>query len=139
MKNVDYTGMTARELIEIFIESSAAQQTATLFDVDSYNRHADQIRAARSELWRRGPKVFAELIPLLRHQTAGVRLNAAINCLRIAPKKALKVLHALAAQGGTEESLHADRVLDLWHRGEFPPPDERLGDIDEADTVTKSR
>ena len=139
MKNVDYTGMTNEELIKIFVESSAAQHEAALFDPKTYNLHADLIRPAGRELWHRGPATYAILIPLLDHPNVGVRLNAAIGCLRIAPKKAVSVLEALAAQNGAAESHHADRVLGRWHRGEFPPPDERLGDIDEADTVTKSR
>lgn len=58
---------------------------------------------------------------LLDDVEPGVRLWAATHALELAPDKALRVYHALAAGPPSLARLHAETALELWAAGKLLP------------------
>lgn len=116
---------TTRELVARFTQLSLEQHRALRRnDIDTYNLLADELIAAQEEIHRRGLEAGQDFLPLLQHSDSNVRLNAAINYLRVDARLAVPVLEALRQEDEFHIKINAYRVLQRWRKGEFPPKDE---------------
>jgi hypothetical protein len=127
--------LSIQSLVERYTECAIARRIA----IDDSNptlgnHHFDEMTRAYVELKSRGLDAQRALLPLLDHNDANLRLDAAVLALEFAPHLAVPVFRALAPLPGML-AYRADHALRRWEKGEleFPPykhpadDDERMG------------
>ena len=115
--------MTPDVLLARFVDA-ATRLYATRFldcvgdpgDLDVKNQIVDEEGDLLRELKARG--ALERLVPLLDHDNATVRAQAALACLGIATEKAVAILEATTGSQDALESAAIKRALDRWHKGQ---------------------
>jgi hypothetical protein len=115
--------MTLDALLERFVDA-AMRLYATRFldcvadpgDLDVKNEIVDEEGDLLRELTARG--ALERLVPLLDHDNATVRSQAALACLGIATERAVAILEATTASRDALESAAIKRALDRWRKGQ---------------------
>ena len=118
--------MSNNQLVARF-EDAAVRKYATQFlggqfepyDVKLRNRIVNEIRGVADELKSRG--ALTSLLPLLDHANVTVRNSAAIDCLDVAPERALPVLEAISAGRDKTEAVSAWWALERWRKEQSKP------------------
>jgi hypothetical protein len=86
-----------------------------------YNRLFDEMRELVLVLKARTGDARAELLPLLNHRNAQVRIKAAIATLVVAPEKARTALQLIVDRGEFPQAADASGTLSYLEDGRFVP------------------
>ena len=132
MNTQDWSTLSNEQLVERFRKLSIDQFDAELgSDTRRIVRFSRQMIAAGNALEARGPAALRMLLPLLNHQNAQVRLNAAIKLKLVERERATATLKALAERGPSAQrgaagmSLYCDekgisKASRLWSKARTP-------------------
>jgi hypothetical protein len=113
MTQIDYSGMSINELLDLFRSSCLAQDELWMFPDDRtiYNKHYTVLVAIRKELKARGPEARRSLLRLLGDDNPQVRLQVAQFVYPVAREEATKCLQDLASAKLPFQSLSAGMTL----------------------------
>ena len=113
MTQIDYSGMSINELLDLFRSSCLAQDELWMFPDDRtiYNKHYTVLVAIRKELKARGPEARRSLLRLLGDDNPQVRLQVAQFVYPVAREEAKKCLQDLASAKLPFQSLSAGMTL----------------------------
>lgn len=120
MKKIDLKRLSDQQLVERFAALAMAQAQAE-DDNAGYNRLYAQIDKVRQELKGRPGDRRRELLSLLAHPNAQVRLVAAKSTLAVSPQAARRVLQSLADSNIVPQAGDAGISLANLDRGIFRP------------------
>src|SRR5215470_12009261 len=105
MSDAKLDNLSTEQLVERYVRLSLEQFDSTeIDDHETYNKLYDEIDAMARALHDRGPDARRALLPLLRHDNAQVRLNAAHDLLGIEPQRARAALEWVAKWGPRPQS-----------------------------------
>jgi hypothetical protein len=122
MKQTDFKNMTVDQLVRRFTAIGTEQDKALLSRHHAkFNRLFDEMVAIEEELRKRDGDQRKELLPLLEHPNAQVRLNAIKATLAVAPVLARQKLEAMAASREYPQAGDAGMTIDALDRGIFKP------------------
>ncbi len=110
------------QLVERYVKLSLAQCDATeVDDHETYNELFDEIGTISNVLRARGADARRALLPLLSHENAQVRFNAAHDLLAIEPERARAALEWVAKWGPGPQRGSAGMSLHRLDSGQYKP------------------
>ncbi|HKX11032.1 MAG TPA: DUF2019 domain-containing protein [Stellaceae bacterium] len=122
MSDVQIETLLTEQLIERYVKVSLEQFDATQIDDDeTYNELFDEISAISKVLRDRGGDAHRALLPLLDHENAQVRFNAAHDLLTIEPQRARAALEWVARWGPGPQRGSAGMSLRSLDSGQYKP------------------
>lgn len=122
MKRIELGAMTVEQLVERFTEIALAQDEALLMDeVKKYSRLYDQMDLLKRELKDRQGDGRSNLLPLLKHKNAQVRLKAAITTLSIDGQAARQALQNISDRNEYPQAASARSMMDALDEGRYVP------------------
>lgn len=110
--------MSTREdmSLEAYVDAAIRHTSATMGGNFKLANKAHAIAAIYRARRARGLAAQLELLPLLQHETTGVRTWTASHALEFAPEQALPVLEELASDEGII-GFNAQTTLSEWRAG----------------------
>ena len=122
MKRISLEDMTVEQLVERFREIALAQDEALLMDeIGKYNRLYDQMVVLKRELKEREGDGRSDLLPLLLHKNAQVRLKAAIATLSVDPQAARQALQDISDKNEYPQAMSARGMMKALDEGRYVP------------------
>ncbi len=122
MSRMELDTLTDAQLVDRFTTLSLQQSDATEIDDNkTYTKLYHRLHAVAGVLRKRGLDARRALLPLLAHENAQVRLNAAHELLAIEPQRARATLEALAKFAPGPQRGSAGMALLALDRGEYKP------------------
>lgn len=122
MMRKNFSGMTVEELVVHFTSIALAQSNAISHDDNSkYNRLFDEMRRVEAELKQRDGDQRRQLLPLLQHLNAQVRLKSAFATLAVDRAVALAALQKISDQNEYPEAADARGIMESLAEGRFKP------------------
>lgn len=122
MTRVTIEQMTVDQLRERFTEIALAQDKAVRVDDSAaYNRLFRQMEAIEDELARRDGDQRRELLPLLDHANAQIRLKAALATLSVAPEVARRTLQRISDRQEYPQAADARGMMRALDEGTYVP------------------
>ncbi len=122
MSRIGLDTLTNAQLVARFTTLSLQQYGATeIDDSKTYTKLFHRIHAIESVLRKRGVDARRALLPLLAHENAQVRLNAAHELLAIEPLRARAALDALSKSAPGPQMGRAGMALMRLDSGEYKP------------------
>ena len=112
----------SEQLVKRYVKLSLAQFGATqIDDHETYNELFDEIGTISKVLRSRGVDTHRALLPLLSHENAQVRFNAAHDLLAIEPQRARAALEWVAKWGPGPQRGSAGMSLHSLDSGQHKP------------------
>jgi hypothetical protein len=120
MTRQSYAAMSNDDLVSRYIDAGIRQHEASKLYYDggiddyvkAWSAVSDEIIGIHKELRSRGS--LSLLLPLLDHESPGVRLAVATQCLPLAPERAIAVLEAIVKMRNHVEQMEAGSALYCW-------------------------
>ena len=122
MSDAQIESLPTEQLVQRYVTFSLEQFDATQTDDhDTYNELYDRIKAISKVLRERGADAHRALLPLLGHENAQVRFNAAHDLLAIEPERARAALEWVAKWAPLPQRGSAGMSLHRLDSGEYKP------------------
>ena len=120
MKRGNFQNMTVEQLVEQFTSIALEQDEAILSeDNRKYNRLFDRMTLLKQELKNRVGDQRRALLPLCDHESAQVRLQAAIAIVAVAPEKARQTFQIISDRNEYPEAADARSWMRTLDEGRF--------------------
>ena len=122
MKRISLSTMTVQDLVYLFSQIVLAQDDALLgAEYAKFNRLFDRMMDVSNELKSREGDQRVKLLPLFKHPSMQVRLQAARLTMAVAPVEARAQLQAIADSNWFPQAGDAGMSLLNLDRGVFKP------------------